>query len=379
VDIPAQGPANAEGEAPEQVSKYFQVMDVSGGRSRPSMMPTVSSADQPELTEHFAVNVQLFDDWHDPVAELPPGCQHVYADSEVEWMNPNLIAPGDVLVKKLHTWRSCKPSATNAACLVLSGKEKAKQRYALTDPKCPVLTLVGTLLQRGWTSSKALVVHKDDAEHVFDSRMAGRMRWYYHLLVAGMAPRLPLAGGTIPSQEPMGFYRLLLANKEVRPGESGKYYADLLVEHKVKRGEPIEHDVLEDQEEEDLGHDGVGPIVLHHGPPEKEERRRRGGGGPIRAGRGGGGTGRGAGDKKPPVIPIEGVPPVGPGPDEVLPKSIVLPPEDTTLSRVLPPEEDAKPPKRRKIDDDSVPISGPDGSVYIFRSYPKPGGGYYPN
>ena len=62
---------------------------------------------------------------------------------------PYRIAPFDDWFGSLRHWKRCEPSLASPGCLALSDMEIARPRYALTDERCPVLSLVAHLESRG--------------------------------------------------------------------------------------------------------------------------------------------------------------------------------------------------------------------------------------
>ena len=105
-----------------------------------------------------------------------------------------------------------------------------------------------------------------DTTRIFDSREALKMRWYWRLLALRLLDRsLPLAGGTLPSQEPMAFYRLLLAGQSAVPGTSAADLLALLNAYRGRAGRPaLALPPNEVPEPEPIG-DGVGILLI---PPE---------------------------------------------------------------------------------------------------------------
>jgi len=253
----------------------------------------------------------------------------------------------------------------------------------LEDAKCPVFTLAAELMRRGWTTNRGRVVHVVEDAKKFDSREALRMRWYYHVLLGGYQQYLVKAGGSIPSQEPMSYYRLLLAGKEAVAGLPAKTYLALLSDHHVKVGEEIVVDP-------DAPDDPPGPasssiaIPLPGPPPQPKRRRCAGGHGPIRPVTGRPGS---SGTGGPVAIPLPPDPPAPPT-TELDPPVVVGPPGPGSgagpghgSGGVAIPEEEVEnaKPRRRDIAENAIPISGPDGCTWIYNEYPKPGGGVYKN
>lgn len=210
----------------------FRVIDVAYSRSRPELIHTFLSAEDLVLACPLAVNVQHYDIWATTEDEHTAGQLVVYTESDPEWVQPARLAPTQVLQQSLLRYDCVTTLDTQPGVLVLSRPRNAVPVHALTDERCPLLVLAQELVRRGWTATKAMVRHTAISADEFDSRNSTRMRWYYRVLLQDVRTCVTLAGGSMPSQEPMAFYRLLLAGVRVLPGRPATEYQALLNNHR---------------------------------------------------------------------------------------------------------------------------------------------------
>jgi len=345
VPVAQERPTTAGGVERYQGIRSFHVIDVVHGLHRPKLVHTVSSAADPVVACPIAVNVLHYDVW-DGSGPAPQGTLSVYAEGDPEWVQPLRLAPIDTLMRHMSKWAIVQPSDT-AGVLLLSGETRAVPIFPLTDERCPVLALAQGLNDLGWTSERRLFRHTLQDEKVYDSRNSLRMRWYFRMLHHGLGRVLPLAGGTVPSQEPMAFYRLLIDGIACTPGQKATIYQAILNTRKRKRGEePVplpDHEAEPEPPPIMCGGDAMAlPLEGEEQLLLDQKRRRRGGGqGPIREGQGHGG-GRGQSSAGPSAPPLPPPPiPLPPPPVEVF----IDPGNDAAL--VLPMPDDPPAPPRR--------------------------------
>jgi len=232
---------NADGasEAYEHVAS-FKVIETVNSRHRPDLMKTAFSHQDVVLSSPLAVNVQWYTPWQVEGVDVAVGSMHVHVESDPEWVQPARLGPWEALRDKLSRW-SCEHALEgHPEVLVLSGEQRALPITPVEDEHCPVLVLADQLLQQGWTMEKHLITHVNPDAHIFDGRNSTRMRWYFRALHHGLARCLPLTAGSMPSQEPMAYYRCLIENIAVSPGRPAKEYQAILNRSRGKRGaEPV--------------------------------------------------------------------------------------------------------------------------------------------
>ena len=153
--------------------------------------------------------------------------RYVFPDSDPEWVQPSRLANWDALSKACRVWPTFVPMEDRPHVLVLSNSDRAGPIWPIEDDRCPALTLGIELTSRGWVPEHRLVEHRNVEDRAYDSRRCTRMRWYYRVLLTDLARCLELAGGRVPPQEPMNFYRCLLAGIAAAPGLSAVMYTSL--------------------------------------------------------------------------------------------------------------------------------------------------------
>ena len=150
------------------------------------------------------------------------------------------VADFKFLSENLTTYRVCAYDQEHDCCMVLSDPRQAGPRYALTDPRIPVLSLAWHLRNNGWDPINTHVVHtvvpSGTERGTFDHRDAPRMKWYYMALTQ-LGTVLPVAGGSMPSQQPIGYYKCLLNGVQVVADLPAKQYA--LLYNRSLRGDRI--------------------------------------------------------------------------------------------------------------------------------------------
>ena len=277
------------------VTRVFQVIDVIHSHGRPELMHTAASADDVVLAAPVALSVQHYDVYGGP-AVADDGTMLVYPEGDLEWVQPARLAPIAVMLKEMLTWPNARPSTDVEQVIVLSGQTRAVPVWPLEDERCPVLTLAQALEAAGWTGQQQLVRHVDAGARVYDSRNSTRMRWYFRLLHHGLDRCLPLAGGTVPSQEPMAFYRLLIEGVPCRPGLPATTYQAALNDRRRRHGQELVPLPPHEQPPPIAAPPGDATTITLPGEDEGEDQcgRRRGGGGqgPLRGGAGRGLRGR---------------------------------------------------------------------------------------
>jgi len=305
---------------------YFYLINTCTSRSREHVLHTVASADDPQATEPFVVEVNMLDRWFHP--DVPDdGVIRVHQELDATWLVPGKIASWNDWSQRLWRYGKVEPDSDHAGCLVLSDAVKAIPTVPLLDAKCPSIVLVAHLLHNGWVDRKGAVEHTEllpiGGHLPFDGREATTKNKYYYQALLALPKILPLCGGRLPSVHPQAFYRLLLRGEAVAPGESATYYTNLWnFSRKTSKKEVI---AIEDEP-------GLAPIAddeqfFPPAPGQAQPKPRpRTPGGPQRTdgtrgresgtGRGGGGGGgdRPGSSGDPLLLPPPGPPGPEPGP-----------------------------------------------------------------
>ena len=212
------------------VRNYFQVLGISHSRRRDNTMHTFDKADAPEHSLSIAIEVQLMERWNPEGQVDGDGEVRVYPEGDAEWMDPGRIAPYESMSKHLWRYEDWSHDPEQEAVLVWSGARRAKPDMSITDSRFPTACLMWLLSDRGWlpvdhgvTHTKVLPV-TDKPE--FDGREAAKHKFYLQTLL-DLKRCLGLAGGALPSQQPLTFYRLLLRGEAVLPFLGNKHYVTL--------------------------------------------------------------------------------------------------------------------------------------------------------
>jgi len=234
---------NPEGQpVAQETKKTFQVVSLRGSHSRPHLMPTFRSADEPALYARCAVEVLPVDpvprdgEHGDPMARLEGLVVHAAGDSY--WTSAVNIAPFDDLAFRLETWRRPEGVVGSPGCTALRQVELAKPLVPITDDACPTISIVSFLQKKqGWVPVPHTVTHTDLVSKEYDSREKLRMKKYY-ITLAYLSKTLPLTS-SIPSQQPVNFYKCLLAGIRVEPHLGDKFYFRALNDKLAKDGKPL--------------------------------------------------------------------------------------------------------------------------------------------
>ena len=212
-----------------EVTEFFQVLQIQHARSRPHLVHTVNTADDPIFKFGISLNVVMCEPWRVPDVEPGVGSREGFPVTGSEWVAPSRIAHFNDWLSSLERWNTYRPHPVAAGCLVLSDAERAQPRWPLTDERCPVLTITAALRDKGWVAEDRLVEHRD-LSLVYDGREAPRMRFYYTLLLFALQQGLRLSAGRVPPQQPSAFYRVLLKGIAAAPGQGNEFYMKLLNE-----------------------------------------------------------------------------------------------------------------------------------------------------
>ena len=226
VSVPrAAFPGDGEVVEEREVS-YFQILSRTHTRSRPHLMPTIETHSHIIATSRLALCVQRVSVRRPLSREGDDASESaiVYVDSDPVWLDWTDVAPFHELVRTLTHFRQVV--ATDDRCIRLSDGVAAKPVYALTDERCPTLSILLGLKTLGWRSVNARTQHDSVAIGVMDGREARFMKLYYITLLQ-LPTCLPLTT-VIPSDQPISFYRCLSRGITTQPGLGRDVYTALL-------------------------------------------------------------------------------------------------------------------------------------------------------
>ena len=351
---------------------FFNLVDAVYGNTRDKVVHTVCSADETRNKASIAFHVQFMDRWtHE---DLPDdGALRIFAEADLEWVLPSRIATFDDLARRMHTYGQAIDDPAHVGTLVLSDRRRAKPTMSVMDASAPVALVEWALRQAGWEPVLNTIEHvhvpAEGSPKNYDGRSCLKMKWYFQTLLT-LETCLPLARGSLPSQEPVHFYRLLLRGDFAQAGLSSKTYVlawnrggNVRDEDLVALAAPPEPLPLQD------GVESFGAMPL--GMPDPVPKRRAGPSGPRRPGRGpqaggkggGGGRGSGSGGGDPP--PVDPPPP--------------LPPPDGDEGFAAPPLPEENKKKKRQLDLEPTRVQGLNGCDISFVLYITTSGKFEPH
>ena len=137
---------------------------------------------------------------------------------------------------------------------------------SLQGPRCSTLALCEALFSKGWKNKMKVCVHDEAVpdERFFDAREAVRMKSYYQVLLS-----LPSAfrfSKQIPSNQPISYYRCILAEKPVEAGWGDQAYKAILSGKQPQEREQQLQDMDDSENAFAAGGDS---------PPRKRARTRK--------------------------------------------------------------------------------------------------------
>jgi hypothetical protein len=131
---------------------HFKLLNVSSSHSRLHIMHTVESADDVQLAAPLAWEVVYESEAHTEDAGTVPGARNVFADSPPTWVRPWDIAPFQSFRKTLLKWGVARSPVPG--CLALCDSERARHPYNILETKCPTLSIIDYVQQKGWTPTR---------------------------------------------------------------------------------------------------------------------------------------------------------------------------------------------------------------------------------
>ena len=209
--------------------RYFQILNKASSHSRPHLMPTVESWEDPILHKKLALYIQESSVREVLTAGEGEGAESsvvVYLDADPRWIGWEDIGPWKSVLQSLTRFNIATGAVGHAGCVRLAAPERAVPVHPLNDFKCPTLCILKELYRRGWNPVRGTVTHESLNIGPIDGREAVSMKAYY-IVVLEMARCLPLSS-RIPSNQPIPYYKLLLSGKAVEPGPGVVEYRRLM-------------------------------------------------------------------------------------------------------------------------------------------------------
>ena len=314
----------AEGGAPvAQVASHFQLLEKSYGNRRPDYMSVADPGAAVALQAGLAFLVSFLQHRAPEGAGaggVVPGAHHVYVDSPPMWVRPHDICPSESWYKRLYKW-AAEPSDLPASILIRDSR-LVYNRIPYADEHCPTICVAWKLNRLGWAAVQRACLHDRSDVASYDAYPAVKMKYYFQVLLS-LGVCLDLTS-SIPSRQPVLYYKLLLAGQRVEPGLGHDAYK-LIWKRLEQAGlvpaielPPPSPDNIADpiqDENDDVALPAPGPPEA----PAPKRRRTDAPRGPGRPGRGGDGT-PGTPVPPPPIeLPPDEVPLAPPSPEPPAP------------------------------------------------------------
>ena len=110
---------------------FFNVISVSGGRTREHTMHTAQTRDEIQHGAAFSIEVQMLDRWVQPQQEGEDAAEddgklRVFAESDPIWTLQNRIAKFEDFASRLFRYRRVVPEPDHPAIVVLYDEEKGE-------------------------------------------------------------------------------------------------------------------------------------------------------------------------------------------------------------------------------------------------------------
>ena len=224
VQIPVAGLAEDGASIEKKEKKFFELMSISSGKSRPHVMPTVLSHDQLSVTGKLVLRVQEMSE--SSVFEPIEWGGMVCEDSDPHWLPWQDLGPWIHVWKTLRIVSEVRALEEDSCCLELLGCHPVECPFDFTNPQCPTLLIIFELHKRGWRLQIGeTVVHNSARIGKMDGRESFRMKKYFMVLI--QIERCITLTSSIPSDWYVLFYELLLAGHRVEPGLGNKRYREI--------------------------------------------------------------------------------------------------------------------------------------------------------
>ena len=160
----------------------FEVVNVRGAHSRPHLMHTHRSADEPAMWANFAVEIQMMEVCAESVAK---GANRgdldglvVATRGDLFWASARDLASFDAFAHGLFGWQSVEAIPESPGTLSLVRPERARPMMPITDESCPTYCVERYIRTMGWAPIRGSVDHTEvvPTNKVYDGRIAPRMK-----------------------------------------------------------------------------------------------------------------------------------------------------------------------------------------------------------
>ena len=263
--------------------------------------------------------------------------QNVFPVGHPTWVKPQELGTFDAWYTNLYEWSSSR--GERAGVVVLREKTFVQNQHPYLDVRCPTVCIGWHLKRHGWTHANRRLVHTTAEAGAFDGAEAVRMKSYLQVLTK-LRHCLGFAS-SIPSREPIYFYKCLLADIAVEPGLRSADYVVAWNAAEVRADRfPIAVPPSDDDVPISDGSDNDDVMVPLQQVVSRLQKKRKTGPGRVSARFPGDGGSDLENDDV--VVPIEGDPPEGPSGSGGQP-SHRPPPPDPPPSGDPPMERDSNP------------------------------------
>jgi hypothetical protein len=151
------------------------------------------------------------------------------------------------LRNRLSKWRVIASDTPGTRRLV--DPQQAQPQWSLLDPKCPCLVVLEELRSRGWAPSKSKLTHEPGSDKMYNSTLPLSKKFYYQCLL-GLPGIFEKGLASLPSDQPQGFYKLILAGQAPQAGLRATAYKQLLGGGEVEFGMQDEGPALQDLQDQ---------------------------------------------------------------------------------------------------------------------------------
>jgi len=216
--IPVERSGEVVGEESDE-RMFFRILGTRTWQENPKVLKTHATK---SVTAKFRVQLQHMDVWgpaHGDVVCVFPEC-------DPDWMNCLDVAPFQRLQRQLTRWTDT-PSDRGSS-FDLTNPVAATPKFAITDQRCPVITISGALHALGWKPFIGDFVHKSSDDKRFDGRAPQSHKLYYLALLKLDDIVANNMEDGVHSGQPQSYYKLLLMGQPTQPRLGDLEYASQL-------------------------------------------------------------------------------------------------------------------------------------------------------
>ena len=111
-------------------------------------------------------------------------------------------------------------------CFELTNPRRAVPLLALEDKACPTICILDALRRRGWRAMQGLMIHEERSALRYDERNVQRQKSYLQCCLA--IEDVTRVQASFRSDQPIGYYQLLLKGQAVEANLGAARYRDML-------------------------------------------------------------------------------------------------------------------------------------------------------